>query len=717
MTEPRRWTLVVVLGVGGGLVPIPAMSQEAARPQGSHTAELSSVASHSADSNIPADVKRLTAALQDADPQVRVAAAKSLRPHRKHEAVEIALTVATTDKDKAVRAAARASVYSDEDREAETPGYRVPTNEELEAYNRYSAKLAAELLERLVHPGTCDRVRVADQLRLCAPCDPSDKARNEKTRTSSYLGGTDTRPDTWQRLSKSLPSDDRVGRGLLALALKVKVPEIKDAVAVILRRTDEENYSEFEWLLRPLRARQEFEDATDVALHDQMKNGDVHQRRIASMVIARKWWMPPHEIQATLAHLARNDPDRHVRRNAVLAFTDCTELDANTRNALEDLLDDKDETVRRAVSRVLHPSRECLVEALRNTSAPVRVEAAIRLGDELSIRDSRVMLGSGEKKDPKLLAELNELVARLQKDPDPLVRGLLALGIVSSFPDYREKYPELKTALPLVLEAMEVDAKDPLPCEPEHRSDFRHHMIWLLGIIGPDAAPAVPLIMEILAEGEEQPTGIYGQGNEETDRAAIVVTALIGIGRPAIPHLKKALKDPKPVVRISAAMALAYIDPSIEEGLPILLKSFRGECWGKCMGAQFHRADAFALGALGHRALPKLLDMARRGELDKSGTDQPFSFPWSDLSIVLSAMKPDADKVVPLLLETLKDPNEHARILAALGLRYHAQHADTVLPPLKAATEDTSPHVRSAAEEAVRHIQYLRDLGGVAPKR
>ena len=65
----------------------------------------------------------------------------------------------------------------------------------------------------------------------------------------------------------------------------------------------------------------------------------------------------------------------------------------------------------------------------------------------------------------------------------------------------------------------------------------------------------------------------------------------------------------------------------------------------------------------------------------------------------------EADKVVPVLIELLKDEDAFVRRDAALALGQLGPKAQSAATALRAATRDRNAHVRRAAAEAVRKVE------------
>jgi HEAT repeat protein len=70
----------------------------------------------------------------------------------------------------------------------------------------------------------------------------------------------------------------------------------------------------------------------------------------------------------------------------------------------------------------------------------------------------------------------------------------------------------------------------------------------------------------------------------------------------------------------------------------------------------------------------------------------------------LQQRKGDAPKVVPALIESLKDVEVDVRWSAAIGLGYFGADAEEAVPALEKAKSDTDARVREAARVAISRI-------------
>jgi HEAT repeat protein len=75
---------------------------------------------------------------------------------------------------------------------------------------------------------------------------------------------------------------------------------------------------------------------------------------------------------------------------------------------------------------------------------------------------------------------------------------------------------------------------------------------------------------------------------------------------------------------------------------------------------------------------------------------------------LLSDRKGDAAKVIPALIEALKDKEGDVRKSAAIGLGYFGEQAKDAIPALQAALNDRDARVREAAGVALSRIDPAR---------
>jgi HEAT repeat protein len=75
---------------------------------------------------------------------------------------------------------------------------------------------------------------------------------------------------------------------------------------------------------------------------------------------------------------------------------------------------------------------------------------------------------------------------------------------------------------------------------------------------------------------------------------------------------------------------------------------------------------------------------------------------------LLPDRKGDAEKVIPAMIESLKDKDGDVRQSAAIGLGYFGEKAKDAIPALQAAQKDRDARVREAAGKALSRIDPER---------
>ena len=175
--------------------------------------------------------------------------------------------------------------------------------------------------------------------------------------------------------------------------------------------------------------------------------------------------------------------------------------------------------------------------------------------------------------------------------------------------------------------------------------------------------------------------------------------------REAIPSLRRALTDPRPQVRYSAAAALAQIDPSALETIPILIEALNHQDdWAEDVD---DAPQALAtLGPKARAALPKLLELIRKGSPDPG--------------VLQAALEIDVEgkECVPALISALKLEDAEvlgaaARYLGLLGPK--AKDAVAALADTANRRFDLLPHLED--DPRVSAIKSLGRIGPAASQR
>jgi HEAT repeat protein len=198
-----------------------------------------------------------------------------------------------------------------------------------------------------------------------------------------------------------------------------------------------------------------------------------------------------------------------------------------------------------------------------------------------------------------------------------------------------------------------------------------------LTLLGPDAAEAVPALVELL-------------GSPHPALRAVAAKALAGVGRaakPAVPGLKAMLEDARPELRTLAADALSRIDPDVSEALAVLRDALLSE---KHQGGFRFRTDGVqvpegwrgdtiypdsleeCVARFGERAVAVLADIVDDSDLDEWSADNVSSQCGAPVrvwaALLLGRLGPDARKAVPALTRALNDRDTFVRDAAASAL-------------------------------------------------
>jgi HEAT repeat protein len=154
----------------------------------------------------------------------------------------------------------------------------------------------------------------------------------------------------------------------------------------------------------------------------------------------------------------------------------------------------------------------------------------------------------------------------------------------------------------------------------------------------------------------------------------------------AVPALIAALEDPGPGVSTAAAVALGQMGPAAVQ--PLTAASAGAD-------ASVRGLILFALGQIGPEAAPAVPELARQLE-----TADALLTP-----LVMSALARIGSAAVPALVERLAHAAPRTREVAAQGLGSIGPNAREAVTPLLEALRDAHPAVRSAAAQSLGKIQ------------
>lgn len=227
----------------------------------------------------------------------------------------------------------------------------------------------------------------------------------------------------------------------------------------------------------------------------------------------------------------------------------------------------------------------------------------------------------------------------------------------------------------------------------------RRQAVQALARMGEEAKPAADLALQ-LARDDKEP--------QELRLEAALVLGRVRRGDQVIAILREALGNPKDVIRMKGALALAEVGPSAKAALPDLMKSFQDP------NPLVRALAARALGGLGNEAKQALPALA---ETLKDATNHPLV--RAQATRALAKMGPAGEAGVPILLGALKDhkyhrfdPAEAAKfeLDSLVWAALYSTSADRIEEALK-PTGYTLP-VAFRIDSLASHA--LKDLGAIA---
>jgi HEAT repeat protein len=177
-------------------------------------------------------------------------------------------------------------------------------------------------------------------------------------------------------------------------------------------------------------------------------------------------------------------------------------------------------------------------------------------------------------------------------------------------------------------------------------------------------------IVEEMRGFSMQPAGVPrsdGKVDPREQRRQEIIRQLRNIGRPAVPALASALKDPDPQMRRNAELVIISLAGAYDGGPEINIQE----------------------------ALPALV----------TATEDADSTVRAWAAHALAEMGPEAKDAVPALLKLLNDPDEGPRNTSCMALGAIGPAAKEALPALRNALNDSSKDVRQFAKHAIEKIE------------
>jgi HEAT repeat protein len=221
----------------------------------------------------------------------------------------------------------------------------------------------------------------------------------------------------------------------------------------------------------------------------------------------------------------------------------------------------------------------------------------------------------------------------------------------------------------------------------------RESALIALGRLGPRAVVAIPHVLATVArENRESPP------ERERDipyLAYAAVTALTGIGSPAVPQVIEALGHPDPLVQWVAATTLQYVEPPPVEAAPALGRAIPPAVFSEA-NFSLRAPMVGALGRLGPAAVPVAIELLKHDEA---------SVRMAGLEVA-AKVGPAAKSAVPPIIERLLKGNEYERESAIQALGGIGPDARAAIPLLqRTLNDDPHPQNHYLAKMALQRIQ------------
>jgi HEAT repeat protein len=221
-----------------------------------------------------------------------------------------------------------------------------------------------------------------------------------------------------------------------------------------------------------------------------------------------------------------------------------------------------------------------------------------------------------------------------------------------------------RAALPVMIELL---AK-------EKDGQVRLAVLDALAILGPDAATAVPALIQTLR------TDVGGRGSEASHQDYRAALALAAIGKPAVEGLRGLLKEGKVGVRAESAMALGRIGADADAAVPDLIVLL-GE-----KNERVRREASIALGHIGTAAaLPLVAASARGDAIIRASAVEGMAY-----------LTAPTDEVNAAVLKCARDAAPAVRAAATKSLARLKLTDDALLPVLEENVRHDDDQVRLA---------------------
>ena len=349
------------------------------------------------------------------------------------------------------------------------------------------------------------------------------------------------------------------------------------------------------------------------------------------------------------------DPRPEIRREAILALAAMDEAASAAAGQIAAALSDR------------HTCPAATYALGRIGRIPADAEAQIRAnvqsGDKMLSTTSLWALARVHPEDKQLRRQATEQLIERLKDPDPFVRVAAARALAALPPA-----PEITA--PIWQQALQ-DADETTV----------HHALDALAALG---APAVPRLIDALKYPNVRIHVVYVLGQIGPAAA------------PATEALAKLIGDSNPEVAQEAVLALAKIGPGAKAAVPGLAALLQS---GDESNAH---AAAYALGKIGPEAAAA--EAALSSALNSADASLALVSAWA-LTQIRPASAELAAQTVPVLISGLSAPLPAARQGAAEALGRLGPLAKDATAALRQASGDQEQAVREAASEALKSIR------------
>ncbi len=354
--------------------------------------------------------------------------------------------------------------------------------------------------------------------------------------------------------------------------------------------------------------------------------------------------------------------------------------------ALVKLLDSEDQTLRREAIMAL--------AAIGPGAEPAVAKLAALVDCPINGVPAIYALGSIGKAPGEVNAKLTEKA----EGDDPIVKTVSAWALAKLHPGdarftsravkllaaaLKSDDPKARLAAAKALKTLDADPEIMRPIMMEALEDADHQttvtMLDSLVSLGPQI---VPRLIEALKNEKARHYVCYMLGELGPD-AAPATEALAGL-----------LEDPDEETQKEAAFALAEIGPDAEAAVPALSKALESQ-------GPVRFAAAYALGRIGKKAMPAKAALLARLQND---TDMALLSAWA-----LAHIHPECptcqEKALPVLIGGLDDSHAKFRVEAASGICCFGAAAKIAVEKLKEALNDSDEAVREAAAAALKAIE------------